>query len=600
MANNRIRVSELEFDSIKENLKNFLKGQSQFSDYDFEGSNLSVLIDLLAYNTHYNAMYTNFALNETFLDSASKRDSVVSLARSIGYRPRSSICARTFIDFTVSGTNATPPFLTLPKNLVFFGIKDGIRYNFYSEDDITAAFNATTQSYTFSQIPVREGIVLRNTFDFSPENRYVIPNKNVDSTTITVVVTDTGSNNNATVYKAADDLSLVDQFSTVYFLKEIEEGFLQLEFGDNILGKQLSSGNVITVDYIVSNGASPNRISVLSYGGPTILGSASISVSLRQIVSGGRDAETIDEIRFNAPNFYAAQNRAVTVDDYKVLLRRVATVGDVIVWGGENNDPPVFGRVFISAVTPDGYILTTEQKNGVVGAISTYKIATVQVEFVDAEYIDVNLNVNVYYDQTLTNKTPATLISDIASAYGIYNETSLAKFDCIIRNSAIIRTAESVDRSIVNVIPKISLRYNLNAIFNQRTTYKVNLKNPFLKKKGSVQSSGFYCSESSYVCYIDDDINGNLVLFAIDSGVRTNIRTVGSVNHDTGSFTLNELTITSIIGNNITFTIVPISPDVVSFNNKIVRLDLSNLKINVIADGNLNGQLKNTYSFTQA
>lgn len=598
-TNNRIRVSELEFDSIKENLKDFLRGQAQFSDYDFEGSNLSILIDLLAYNTHYNALYTNFALNEVFLDSASKRNSVVSLARSIGYRPRSAICAKTTINFTVTGTNTTPAFLTLPANLVFYGIKDGVRYNFYTDDDVTAAYNPTTQSYTFSQIPVREGIPLRNTFTYSSQNKYLIPNNNVDSTTLKVAVIKSSTNNDTTIYKPADDLSLVTEFSTVYFLKEVDDGFFQLEFGDDILGKALVPGNIITVDYLVSSGSAPNRISSLSYGGNTILGSSAVSVTVLIPVYNGRDPETIDEIRFNAPNFYAAQNRAVTVDDYKVLLRRVASVGDVIVWGGENNDPPVFGRVFISAVTPEGTLLTTEQKNGVTGAISTYKIATVQVEYVDAEYIDVELTANVYYDQTLTNKSPAELVSDIASAYAIYNTNQLAKFDSIIRNSVLIRTAENADRSIVNVIPKLSLKYNLNAVFNQRTNYKVNLKNPILSRIGSVKSSAFYCSESSYVCYIDDDENGNLILFAIDSGVRKNIRTVGTINHEVGSFTLDALTITSVIGNNVTFTIVPTSPDVVSFNNKIVRLDLNNLTINVIADGNLNGQLKNTYTFTQ-
>jgi hypothetical protein len=599
MANNRIRVSELEFDSIKENLKDFLRGQAQFSDYDFDGSNLSVLIDLLAYNTHYNALYTNFALNEVFLDSASKRDSVVSLARSIGYRPRSATCASTTITFTVTGTNTTPPFLTLPGNIVFFGIKDGVRYNFYTEDDVTAAYNTTTQSYTFSQIPVREGFIRRNTFAYSAGNKYVIPNNNVDTSTIKVTVQQSATNNTTTIFKPADDLSLVEFNTSVYFLKEIEGGFHQIEFGDGVLGKALSPGNLITVDYMTSSGEAPNRISVLSYGGSSVLGSSAITITVLAPVSNGRDAETIDEIRFNAPNFYAAQNRAVTVDDYKVLLKnKVASIGDIIVWGGENNDPPVYGRVFISAVTPDGRNLTTEQKTGVTNAISTYKMATVQVEYIDAEYINVKLEANVYYDQTQTNKTPSELASDIASAYAIYNETQLAKFDSIIRNSVLIRTAENADKSIVNVIPKLTLSYNLDAVFNQKTNYVVKLKNPILNRSGAVKSNGFYCSDATTVCYIEDN-EDNLELFTVESGVKRIIRIVGTVNHESGELTLNALTVNSVIGSNVVLTIVPTSPDVVSFNNKIVRLDLSNLSINVIADGNLNGQLKNSYNFIQ-
>jgi hypothetical protein len=600
MANNRIRVSELEFDQIKQNLKSFLQGQATFSDYDFEGSNLSVILDILAYNTHYNAMYTNFALNEVFLDSASKRDSVVSLARSIGYRPRSATCATTTINFTVTGTNTTPPFLTLPGKLPFFGIKDGVRYNFYTDDDVTAAYNATTQSYAFNQILLREGTPLRNTFQYSAQNKYTIPNNNVDTSTLKVYVQQSSSNNTTTIYTPADDISLVEFDTTVYFLKEIEGGFHQLEFGDNILGKALVPGNIITVEYIVSSGQIPNRIRVLSYGGSAILGSMAITTTVLAPVSNGRDPETTDEIRFNAPNFYAAQNRAVTVDDYKVLLKsKMATIGDLIVWGGENNDPPVYGKVFISAVTPDGRTLSTEQKNDVTNSISTFKIATVQIEYVDAEYIDVNLEANVYYDQTLTNKTPAVLASDIASAYALYNENTLAKFDSIIRNSVLIRTAEEADRSIVNVIPKLTLSYALSAVFNQKTNYIVKLRNPILSRIGSLKSSGFYCSEATTVCYIDDTETDSLVLFTIESGVRRNIRVVGSVNHEMGSFTLNALTINSVIGNGVVFTLVPTSPDVVSFNNKIVRLNLNNLSINVIADGNLNGQLKTAYNFTQ-
>jgi hypothetical protein len=600
MANNRIRVSELEFDQIKQNLKSFLQGQATFSDYDFEGSNLSVILDILAYNTHYNAMYTNFALNEVFLDSASKRDSVVSLARSIGYRPRSATCATTTINFTVTGTNTTPPFLTLPGKLPFFGIKDGVRYNFYTDDDVTAAYNATTQSYAFNQILLREGTPLRNTFQYSAQNKYTIPNNNVDTSTLKVYVQQSSSNNTTTIYTPADDISLVEFDTTVYFLKEIEGGFHQLEFGDNILGKALVPGNIITVEYIVSSGQIPNRIRVLSYGGSAILGSMAITTTVLAPVSNGRDPETTDEIRFNAPNFYAAQNRAVTVDDYKVLLKsKMASIGDLIVWGGENNDPPVYGKVFISAVTPDGRTLSTEQQIEVTNSISKFKIATVQIDYVGAEYIDVNLEANVYYDQTLTNKTPSVLASDIASAYAIYNENSLAKFDSIIRNSALIRTAESADRSIVNVIPKLTLSYTLNSVFNQNTNYTVKLRNPILARIGSVKSSGFFCSEATTVCYIDDTETDSLVLFTIESGVRRNIRVVGSVNHEMGSFTLNALTINSVIGNGVVFTLVPTSPDVVSFNNKIVRLNLNNLSINVIADGNLNGQLKTAYNFTK-
>lgn len=599
MANRRIRVSELDFDTIKTNLKDFLQGQATFSDYDFEGSNLSIILDILAYNTHYNALYTNFAVNEVFLDSASKRDSVVSLARSLGYTPRSSTCATATINITVANTTTTPPFLTLPALLPFYGVKDGVRYNFYTDDDITAAYNATNQNYVFSQIKVREGTPLVYNFAYTANNKYAIPNANVDTNTIKVTVTQSSTNNTTTIYTKASDLGVVTETSTVYFLKEIEDGLYQIEFGDNVLGKALVPGNLIRVDYMVSSGELPNRIANLSYGGSTVLGSSNITVAVTAPATGGRDPEDIDQIRFNAPNFYASQNRAVTVDDYKVLLRKnVPFIEDIIVWGGESNDPPVYGKVFISAVNTDGETLTIQQKIDVENAISKYKIATIQPAYVDAEYINVKLEANVYYDQTKTNKSPATLASDIASAYALYNENELAKFDSIIRNSVLIRTAENADNSIINVIPRLSLEYTLNAIYNQRTNYNIKLRNPLIKRVGSISSNGFFCSEATTLCYIDDNGDGILTLFTVANGVRIDIRTVGTVNYDEGSFTLTTLTINSVVGTGVVFTMIPASPDVVSFNNKIVRLDMSRLTVNVIADANINGQLKPTYNFT--
>lgn len=599
MANRRIRVSELDFDTIKTNLKDFLQGQSTFSDYDFEGSNLSIILDILAYNTHYNALYTNFAVNEVFLDSASKRDSVVSLARSLGYTPRSASCATATINITVGNTTTTPPFLTLPANLPFFGVKDGVKYNFYTDDDITAAYNATNQNYVFSQIKIREGTPLVFNFGYTANNKYIIPNANVDTNTIKVAVTQSSTNNTTTIYTNANDLGTVTEESTVYFLKEIEGGLYQLEFGDNVLGKALVPGNLIRVDYMVSSGELPNRISNFSYGGSTVLGSSNITVAVTAPATGGRDPEDIDQIRFNAPNFYASQNRAVTVDDYKVLLKKnVPFIDDIIVWGGESNDPPIYGRVFISAVNTDGMTLTQQQKIDVENAVSKYKIATIQAVYVDAEYINVKLEANVYYDQTKTNKSPATLASDITSAYALYNENELAKFDSIIRNSVLIRTAENADNSIINVIPKLSLEYSLNVVYNQKTNYNVKLKNPILKRIGSVVSNGFFCSEATTICYVDDDGNGTLTLFTISNGSRVDIRPIGSINYAEGSFNLSALTINSVTGVGVVFTLTPASPDVVSFNNKIARLNMSKLSVNVIADANINGQLKSTYNFT--
>lgn len=600
MSNKRIRVSELDFDGIKANLKEFLRGQDTFSDYDFEGSNLSVLLDILAYNTHYNAMYTNFALNEVFLDSASKRDSVVSLARGLGYMPRSATCASSSVTFSVSGTTSTPANITLGKNLVFYGNKDGFRFNFYTTDDITATYNVTDQKYTFTNIPLLQGSPIQNTFAYSAENKYSIPNTNIDTNTIRVTVQTSAQNTSTIVYTPATNYAQLTSDSYVYFLTEMDGGFYRLHFGDGILGKPLVPGNIIRVEYMVSGGSAPNNITTLAYGGTSILGSLNISVTQNERVTGGREPETIDEIKFNAPNMYAAQNRAVTVQDYTTLLKnKVASIGEVLVWGGESNDPPVYGSVFVSAITPEGYPLTTEQQYDVTNTLESFKLATIQVRYQDAEFLEVGLDVTAYYDQTQTNKTPDDLRSAIYASYNAYNTTQLAKFDAVIRNSALIRTAEKGDASIINVIPKLKISYKLNTLYNTRANYDIKLKNPMLTRAGTFSTTGFYCTEADTVCYIDDHTEGVLTLFTVVGGTRTDIRTVGSVNYQQGSFVFNTLTITSIVGSEVYVSFIPASPDVVGFANKIVRLDMTKLNVTVIADSNINGQTKNSYNFVQ-
>jgi hypothetical protein len=297
---------------------------------------------------------------------------------------------------------------------------------------------------------------------------------------------------------------------------------------------------------------------------------------------------------------YAAQNRAVTVQDYSALLKnKVASIGEVLVWGGESNDPPVYGSVFVSAITPEGYPLTTEQQYDVTNTLESFKLATIQVRYQDTEFLEVGLDVTAYYDQTQTNKTPDDLRSAIYAAYNAYNTTQLIKFDAVIRNSALIRTAEKGDASIINVIPKLKISYKLNTLYNTRANYNVKLKNPMLARAGTFSTTGFYCTESDTVCYIDDHTEGVLTLFTVVGGTRTDIRTVGSVNYQQGSFVFNTLTITSIVGSEVYVSFIPASPDVVGFANKIVRLDMTKLNVTVIADSNINGQLKNSYNFVQ-
>jgi len=584
MSNKRIKTTDLEFDQIKENLKEFLRGQSQFSDYDFEGSNLSVLLDILAYNTHYNALYTNMALNEVFLDSASKRDSVVSLAKSIGYTPRSSTCAKMVVDFTVSGTTTTPPILTLPAYVPFSGIKDGVRYTFYTQSDITVELSGT--DYVFEDVELIEGARIVNRFTYNGNNVITLPNNNVDTETIKVTVQESSSNTAYLVYSNAGNLAEVTGTSPVYFIKEVDGGFNALEFGDGVIGRELQNGNIITVEYFVSSGTAPNKISNVSYSGPLILGSNVVSVTVTTPAYNGREPEDIEEIRFNAPNMWVTQNRAVTANDYKtILLTKVPEIRDVYVWGGEKNSPPVYGKVFISATTTTNVPLSLAQQTSIVNdLLDVYKVLTVIPEFVDPQYIEVELDVVIYYKQSMTTKAPLDIKTDALNAYAIFNDEELLKFNSILRNSDIIRIADAVDPAVSNVIPRLKLRKQVVPVLNINQAYTVRFNVPIRQSAGSVSCNGILVSGQTGICFIDNKENGDLTLFTITDGVRIELGTVGFVEYSKGIINITSLNVTSVPDNIWKFAMSPSSADVVGKDNNIVEMDLNLLKVNVVAE----------------
>lgn len=603
-TNRRINLAALEFDDIKQNLKTFLQGQAQFSDYDFEGSNMSVLLDILAVNTHYNAMYMNMALNEVYLDSASKRDSVVSLAKTLGYLPRSATCAKTSVNFTLTGVTTIEPFVSMPKHTPFNGQVDGVRYLFHTIEDVTVAKNADN-TYTFTDIALREGSPLTNRLPYTAQNVYIIPNSNVDLSTVVVKIQDTSVSTSFEVYQSSDKFDTLAPDSLVYFVKELDGGFYQLSFGDGVLGKPLVPGNVVSIEYFVSSGSAANNIKALSYAGRYLNGGTVINVTLNEQTNSGRFAETIDEIRFNAPNMYAAQNRAVTAADYEALiLSKVPSINSVSVWGGENNYPPVYGKVFISAATSTGNQLTyNEQQTIINDVLNKFKVLTVIPEFVAPNYIDVVLDAVVYYDSTLTGKTPAELDTTVTQLLLDYNNTELKKFNKIFRSSAIARLIESADRSIISSVVRIKLKRGLEPVYYKTMSYTVNVGNPIESSLDvpSVTSDAFYVSDTDSPVYVDDNGSGVLRLFTLANGVRTDLKNVGTVDYEKGILYLNSLYVTSATNNQITFSLVPASPDVASIYNQIVRIDTGSLAVSVIVDESTKGRatLGNKFVFSQ-
>lgn len=604
--NKRITVSDLDFDSIKANLKTFLQGQSEFSDYDFEGSGLSVLLDVLAYNTHYNGVYTNLAVNEMFLDSASKRASVVSLAKMLGYVPRSAKCSSAIVNATITAPTAAPGTVTLPANQAFNTSIDGVSYTFYNRSAVTVARN-TAGNYTFANLPIVEGTPLQYKYTVAAGVRYILPNANIDIDTLTVRVQENANSDLFEVHTRAENLTEATTSTRVYFIKEIDDGLYEISFGDGVIGRQLDNGNVITLDYFVSNLDNANGASNFTYGGSSLLGS-SLSVSIVSRATGGAASEGIDSIKFNAPRLYAAQNRAVTPDDYKaIILSQFPDAASVAVWGGEDNDPPIYGKTYICVKPNDASKLTNLQKEFIVNNILNQRnIVSITPEIIDPEYFNIKVTCFVYYNPRETTKTPTQIETIVKNQILNYNDTELEKFDGVLRFSKLSRIIDAADPAITNNISRIMVRRQFTPVFNISSEYKLNLINPISQdggKQGDVfASTGFFIPNSTLVHYLDDDSFGNVRLYyngpdgTIADRVIVN-PSIGTIEYEAGRVVVRNLTITAL--NDVIFEmqVKPESYDVVSALNQIVQIDPTLLTVEAIADQTSNGDLRAGYNY---
>ena len=600
----RIKVSELDFDTIKSNLKNFLKGQDQFQDYDFDGSSFSILLDLLAYNTHYNSIYTNLAVNEMFLDSASKRSSVVSLAKMLGYTPNSATCAKAYVNATVTAPTYNQDVVTLQAGQPFLTSIDGVSYTFYNQDDVTTV--AAGGFYTFSNIELIEGIPLRYNYYIGKGQKYVLPNNNVDLTTLKVKIRETATDDTFTVYTLADSMTSLSSTTKAYFIKELDDGLYEIYFGDGVVGFKPDDGNYLSFEYYVSSLESPNGANTFSYAGSAILGSG-LTVVANTPAQGGASPEDIDAIKYNAPRMFAAQNRAVTTEDYKALIfKNFPQAASVVVWGGEDNDPPIYGKTFICIKPTDTNKLTEAQKDYIKNNIIAPKsIVSITPEFIDPEYFNVQINVTAYYNAKISDKTPAQLETIIRDSIYTYDDENLKRFDGILRYSQLVRLVDDADQAIVNNTTKILVRREFTPRYNLSSEYKLNMINPIYRSTvpdESVLSTGFYIPDSSNVHYIDDDGQGNLRLFYFDANQNKYIvnPTIGTVNYDKGTLVVRNLIITSMAEAKFELILKPESYDVITAYNQIVQIDRAHLVVNVINDMTAAGsnQAGKNYIFT--
>ena len=605
MANNkRIKVSELDFDTIKTNLKTFLQSQSEFSDYDFEGSGLAVLLDVLAYNTHYNGIYTNLAVNECFLDSASKRASVVSLAKMLGYMPRSALSAKATVNATITSPTTTPSTVTIPEMQPFLTSIDNVTYTFYNRSSTTVAISSAG-TYTFTELVLTEGTPLQYKYTVAAGVRFIIPNANVDLSTLTVSVQENSSSGVYQNFTRADTITDITEFSNVYFVKEIDDGLYELSFGNDNIGKALFNGNVVTLDYMVSSLEEANLASSFTYGGVSIAGS-SLSVTATATAAGGASPESIDEIKFNAPKYYASQNRAVTTEDYKaIILKNFSEAQTISVWGGEDNDPPIYGKTYICIKPKEVDKLTDVQKLFITNNILKSKnVLTVIPEIVDPKFLNIRVTSFVYYNPRSTTKSAAQIETLVKNSIISYNTTDLEKFDSMMRYSKLLRIIDESDLSIINNLTRVMIHYPVDVKFNIASRYSFNLINPISQDggaQGSVfASTGFYIPTSNEIHYLDDDSAGNIRLYYQSSTQKIIVDPfIGTINYSLGTIDINNLNISKTYNSDFELQIKPESYDIVSAFNNIIRIDQELLEVTAIADDTINGdsQAGTNYQF---
>ena len=614
----KLEISELDFDGIKANLKNFLSQQDEFRDYDFEGSGMSVLLDMLAYNTHYLGFNANMLANEMFLDSADLRASVVSKAKQVGYTPTSATAAEASIDVVVN--NASGATLTMARGTKFSTTVDGTSYNFVNNADLS--ITPVDGVYKFSNVKVFEGTYLNfkytvNTSD--TDQRFIIPNDNVDTTTLTVKVQESSSDSTTNTYTLATGITGLDSTSKVYFLQEVENGRYQITFGDGVLGKAIADGNIVIMDYINTNRTEANGATTFTLNG-TIGGFSTATVTTVSNAAGGADPESITSIKYNAPRDYTSQDRAVTADDYKVLVKSLyANAQAVQVYGGEDAAVPDYGKVYISIKAKSGANLTETTKASIVSSLKQYAVASVRPVIIDPETTFLTLDTSFKYDSGATTKDVSTLETNVLSVISNYNNDNLQNFTGVFRHSKLLELINNADTSILSNITTLKMYKFIEPTLSSALKYTISYNNAFYNPHsghnssagGVISSTGFKISndDSTNEHFLDDDGQGNIRVYYLSGTTRIYTSTTfGTVNYTTGEIILSSANITSIsnvdgaASTQIRVFAIPNSNDIAPVRNQVLQIDTSNSTITGEIDAVESGssQAGTTYTTTSS
>jgi len=560
----QLNTTELDFEDIKDNLKNYLKSQTEFADYNFEGSGLAVLIDILSYNTHYNGMLAHMLANENFIDTAVKRESVVSIAKALGYTPRSFLGASATVDLVV-----TPPSsfndttIILSRNTIFTSSINGSTYNFYPLEDVTASaqVNGGVTQFVFNGLVIREGTRTSNQFTVataSPQGPYIIPNENCDASTIRVRVQESLADTSLTTWNKVTTLLDVKNDSRVYWVEEGIDGLTQLRFGDGVLGQKLTVDNVLIVDYIASSGKTPNTAKTFSATSVISASGETVSVSTTSPASGGNIQESVDEIRFNAPRYNATRDRAVTETDYKTLiLQSNANIQSVAVWGGEKNDPPMYGKVFISLNPVPGQVITEQDKDNIKNSIIDPKTpVAIMPEFVDPEYTYIQLEIDTTYDPKLTSLAKGQVEAAVLDQVNAYFSNQLNKLNKSFYYSRLHDLINKQTASIISTNIRLGLQKRVKPTFNTTHNYTVKFNQKLQPRE---LGSTYFDIEISGVVHkaVLSDTPASTVVAPAYSGTGTvnaigtdgqNLGAVGTIDYDSGSVDLPSMVLKKLYG----------------------------------------------------
>jgi len=593
------QVNALEFNEIKAQIKGYLRAQDQFSDYDFEGSSMTVLLDVLAYNTYYTAVNANLAVNEGFLETAVLRENVVKLARMIGYTPKSARSAQCVVDVTVQTVVPYPKTVTINKGLVlnFTGL-DNNNFVFSLGTDTITSVDSTSGIASFKGITLFEGVFLTDTFvkDINQRQRFILTNRNADTTSMKVEVT---SGTVTERYLQATDITKIDSNSKVFFLEESEYEIPEILFGDGKVGKDLENGDVVSVSYSTSNGTGANGLKVFDTigtfrdnNGQSI--TSGITVTATAFPDGGARAETTESIKFAAPKFYSAFGRAVSTRDYEAIIPQIyPNVGSISCYGGEEAEPPEYGKVFLAIKPKNADKLSLSEKNVILKKLREYSVAAIQPTIIDPSILYIDIDSFVYFNPNITRREPSEVKNAVLGSLNVLNNSGeFNKFGGKFKYSKLQGIIDSAEAAITSNITRLKMRKNVTVDLNARVNYKICYGNRIKQGtsvKPTVSSSGFKVVGDDFnIYYLNDDGAGLLRLYYVKgTGEFEYVDGLwGTVDYSMGEIVINDLIIfmTSIANNQLQISAIPESNDIISLRETYLTVGIDNTTVSVVED----------------